>query len=320
VNRVEIARQYVEELLDQRQDIIAAWIGGSVARGEETELSDIDLSLMVAGTGIMDRAGLDHWREGIYIEANLVFQQGYVDLEMVLNDPFKATHMNDALILYDPTEFVTQLQNAVRPVYMQSQWLGKRLNFWLQIMRTTLDQFREAVSAADALRICAALGLFVFSCSSVPLLRAGITPSSTRSLLLLGSIDPKFKEELAELEDSAQMNAEQVLALEPLLQEASPLWVASYGQLPIYFVQKMVWMARQGHHQEALHTMWVHMGVGGAQGCLDRNIPAELVVGTDLMQRWLHRLGMHEPSILVAKIQDAEMLLQQAEVLVNEIN
>ena len=49
MNRIEIARQYVDELLRQRQDIVAVWVGGSVARGEETALSDIDLQLMAAG-------------------------------------------------------------------------------------------------------------------------------------------------------------------------------------------------------------------------------------------------------------------------------
>lgn len=320
MNRIEIARQYVEEMRQQRQDIVAAWIVGSVARGEETELSDIDLSLMVAGTGEMDRAGLDLWREGIYIEANLVFQQSYVDLDEVLDDAFKATHMHDALILYDPTGFVTGVQKRVRAVYMQPQWLGKRLTFWSQIMRSSFDQFRETASAADALRVSAALAIFTYSCSSVPLLNAGITPSSTRSLLQLGSVDPKFKAQLAEFEGSTQLSADDVLALEPLLREAIPLFAASFGQLPLYFVPKMLWMAQQGYYQEALHTMWLHMGAGAAQGCLDRNDPEELVVGADLMQRWLYRLGMNEPSVLAMKVQEAERLLQQIEAMVNDIN
>ncbi len=257
MNRIEIAQRYVEELLRQRQDIVAAWLAGSVARGEETAFSDIDLALMVAGTGIVNRAGLDTWREGIYVEAGIVFQQGYTDLEVVLNDPFKATHMNDALILYDPTGFVTQLQNAVRPIYMQPQWLGKRLAFWLDNIRTSLERFREAVTAVDRLEICAAFGWFTFGCASIPLLHAGMTPSSTRGLLLLDRIAPTLKAHLAELEGSTQMSQADVLALEPLLQEMIPFCDASFGQLPIYFTKKTLWMAQQGQYQEALHPMWL---------------------------------------------------------------
>jgi predicted nucleotidyltransferase len=73
MNRLDIAKQYLAELLGQRQDIVAAWLAGSVARGEETAVSDIDLVLMAAGTGVVSRAGLDTWREGIYIEAGIVY-------------------------------------------------------------------------------------------------------------------------------------------------------------------------------------------------------------------------------------------------------
>jgi hypothetical protein len=317
MNRIEIARQYMEELLSQRQDIVAAWLAGSVARGEETDQSDIDLALMVAGTGDVNRAGLDTWREGIYIEAGLVFQQGYTDLEAVLNDPFKATHMNDALILYDPSGFVTQMQNAVRPIYMQPQWLGRRLAFWLDNIHTSLARFRAAVTAVDRLEICAAFGFFTFGCVSIPLLHAGMTPSSTRGLLLLGRIAPMLKAQLAELEGSTQMSAADVLAFEPLLQETIPLGDASYGQLGIYFMQKTLWMAHQGQHQEALHAMWLMM-YGAAEGSLQHTDPAERAIGIDLAHRWLQRTGMHEPARLAAKLQQAEMLLGQLEVLVEE--
>jgi hypothetical protein len=318
MNRIEIARQYMEELLSQRQDIVAVWIGGSVARGEETALSDIDLQLMVAGSGDMNRAGLDTWREGIYIEAGLVFQQDYADLDMVLNHPAKATHMNDALILYDPTGFLTHLQEAVRPVYMQPQWLGKRLTFWLDTSCTALAQFREAVSVADALRLCAAVGMFTFGCSSIPLLRAGITPSSSRGLLLLGPVDPRLKAQLAAFEGSAHMTVSDVLALEPLLREAIPLWNASFGQLPVYFLHKTLWMTQHGQHQEALHAMWLHMGGRAAADCLQRNDPAELVAGAELIQRWQQRTGFVGAEVLAAKLQAAEMLLRQVEGLVEE--
>ena len=317
MNRIEIAKQYVEELLRQRQDIVAVWIGGSVARGEDTDRSDIDLALLVAGSGEMSRSGLDLWRDGVYIEAGLGFQQAYADLETVLNDPFKATHINDALILYDPTGFLTHLQNAVRPVFMQPQWLNKRLAFWLDNIRTSLARLRETVAAEDPLGICAAVGWFTFGCASIPLLRAGITPSSTRSLLLLGPLSPALKVALATLEGSTQLSIADVLALEPLLQEMIPLLDTSYGQLGIYFTQKTLWMAQQGHQQEALHALWL-MSWAVAESCRQSSNPAVRLTGADVLQRWLQRLGMHEPALLAAMVQSAEQLLPQVEALATE--
>ena len=49
VDRIEIAKKFIQEQLQKRDDIIGALVVGSVARGEETELSDIDLDLIVEG-------------------------------------------------------------------------------------------------------------------------------------------------------------------------------------------------------------------------------------------------------------------------------
>ncbi|CAN5846712.1 hypothetical protein BH10CHL1_BH10CHL1_14670 [soil metagenome] len=319
MNRVEIAKRYLEELLGQRQDIVAAWISGSVARGEDTAFSDIDLALMVTGQSddVTNRDGLDTWREGVYIEASANPQQAYTDLETILNDPYKTTHINDAIILYDPTGFVTQLQAAIRPVFMQPQSLSRRLTFWLENTRTSLAQLQAAVKAADVLEICETFGFFTFGCASIPLLQAGITPSSTRSLLLLSPIDPILTGQLAELEGSTQMSTADLLALEPLLQEMLPFMDASYGQLGVYFIQKTSWMTQQGHHQEALHAIWIFIWAI-AQSCRQHPELAVRLAGTALLHRWLHRIHMHEPSIWVVKLQQAEMLLGQLDMLVGE--
>lgn len=81
-------------------------------------------------------------------------------------------------------------------------------------------------------------------------------------------------------------------------------------------VPKTLWLAQQGQHQAALHAMWLHMGGGAAMGCLQRNDPAELVVGANLMQRWLQRTYFAGSAVLAAKLQTAEGLLQQMEGLV----
>lgn len=318
MRHIEIARRYAEELLGQRDDIVAIWVVGSVARGEETPSSDIDFSFMVTGSGEATRAGMDTWRDGLYIEAGIHFRQEYTDLEALLNDPFKATHMRDALILYDPTGFMTQLQETIRPLYMQPQWLGKRLAFWLKQMLDAVARLRDAVPTGDSLRICAAMGWYTFGSTSIPLLRAGVTPSSTRGLQLLGPVDPTFKAQLAHFEGSTQMSADEVVALEPLLRDAIGFFGASFGQLPLYFVPKMIWMAKNGLHHEAVHPMWMYMGAGAATMCLERNIPAEMEACSTLMQQWLQRFHLEGTEAWEAKLQEAETLLQYVERIVEE--
>jgi hypothetical protein len=72
-------------------------------------------------------------------------------------------------------------------------------------------------------------------------------------------------------------------------------------------------MAQHGQHQEALHAMWLQMSVT-AQGCLQRNDPAELAAGAALMQRWLQRTGFAGAEVLAARLQQAELLLRQVEL------
>lgn len=42
VDRIQMAKQYLQELLAEQDDIVGSFVGGSVARGEWTESSDID--------------------------------------------------------------------------------------------------------------------------------------------------------------------------------------------------------------------------------------------------------------------------------------
>jgi len=72
-----------------------------------------------------------HYYDAVYLSAS-----EFADLETVMQNPFWATHRNDGLLRYDPTGHFTQLQQAVRVVYMQPQWLGKRLAFWLDMIRS----------------------------------------------------------------------------------------------------------------------------------------------------------------------------------------
>jgi predicted nucleotidyltransferase len=81
INRIDIAKHYLDDLLHRRDDLVAAALVGSVAKGKVSEFSDIDLKLLVAGDpgGDLVRDGVDTWRAGIYIDAGLSAQRDYTD-------------------------------------------------------------------------------------------------------------------------------------------------------------------------------------------------------------------------------------------------
>jgi hypothetical protein len=320
MTRIDIAKAYVDELVSQRSDIIAAWVGGSVARGEETECSDIDLGLMAAHTrpGVIHRSGVDTWRSGVYIEAGLVAKEDYQDLETVLNHPNKATHINDARILYDPTGFLTALQAAVRPHFMERPWLRKRLRFWLEMTRMAYGRLSDAVLAADPVEMIPALRGFAFGVMSIHLLQAGITPSSSRVLAQVSTISPDVGAAVADLEGSTDLSADDVLALQPLLQEALLLIGDSYGQLSHYFLQKSLWLAQQGQPQAALHAMWTLI-YGAVEATRSSEDPVRRTAGSDLAWRWLAPLRLADPEVWKAKLPLADSLLRQAEELIERV-
>ena len=310
VNRLELARSYVQELLQTRQDIVAAWVVGSAARGEATEASDFDLVLMVAADmeGKIIRAGVDTWRDGVYIEAGLTSQQEYFDLDTILNSTPKSTHLNDAVIIHDPTGFATRMQNAVRSVFMEPRWVNKRVAWTVDVARDTLATFRTGVTAG--IRWRSVRGYLTLPCSIYRsrLLLRGITPSSTRGPLQLAAMAPDMMAHVFDLEGSSGLNLEQVLALEPLVREAVLLAGTDAGYLFQYFANKATWLTHEGLHRESFHVM--SMVIGGAAGNAMQAESTDLRAAMeDLAERWCRRVGLTGADTLAARLQLAEALL-----------
>ncbi len=310
LNYLDIARDYLQELLHRRDDIVGAYVAGSVARGEATDLSDIDLVVIIAGEvdAALGRGGIDGWRNGIYMDAVLLAQQHFADLEALLQDPMKSTQVCEAVILYDATGFLAQQQAALRARFMEPQWLQARLTHWQTMMVRALATLRDGVTASDSLRICSGMGWFTFACASIPLVQARITPSSTQVIKQLESVAPAIRTRLLELMSVTPVSAAEVIALEPFLLEVGLLLGAAWGQFPGFYVQKMMAMAKQGYQAATLQALWLMMAVI-ADICLQSDDATLKAKGTDLLQNWLQKVGCETPERQAVSVQLAESLL-----------
>lgn len=310
MNYLDIARAYLQELQHQHNDIVAAYVAGSVARGQATALSDIDLEVIIAGEvdAALGRGGIDGWRNGIYIDAMLLAKERFADPEALLQDPMKSTQLWEAVILYDATGFLAQQQAAVRAHFMEPQWLQARLTYWQTMMESALATLGDGVKASDLLQICAGIGWFTFACASMPLVKAGITPSSAQLVTQLESVAPAIRARLLALMSATPVSAAEVIALEPFLLETGLLFGAAWGQFPGFFVQKMMAMAKKGQHEAVLQALWLMMG-GAADICLQSDDAAVKTKGTDLLQNWLHQVGYETPERQAVSVQLAEALL-----------
>ena len=320
VDRIGIAKKFILEQIKKRDDMVGAIVTGSVSRGEEVESSDIDISLIVDGEiEGYQRGGVDTWQDGVYIDAITVSKENYADFEKVLQDPFRATHMNDGLIIYDPARFLTQIQKEVQAVFMEPKWVGIRVQYWLEKAQGNMSKLQESVSAGDSLGICVHGRGIRFGVTFAPLLRIGIAPNSLRALGQLGKTSGKLKERICEWDGSTKMSKDDVLGLLPVVSEGiSLLDKSENGHLPEYALKKVEWLTKNGLHQEALHLMWIGMSLCAGLGRRHAD-PLLRSKATELVQSWLEGVGWEGQEVLEEKFKMAESIVGEVEALASDL-
>lgn len=308
-DRLAMARQFMQEQIAKRDDVVGAFVCGSVARGDATETSDIDLAIYVSRDTGEGKRDLARWQEGVFIEAGAVTTEGLGSLEEVMKNPINATHLNDALILFDPTGFFAKLQEQVRSVFMEPRWLRVRLDWALDYFHTSLDRLRDAITSMDPFGICENAWVIPHAASAVPLYCAGITPSSTRKLIQLAGIGPAIRDRIVELECSLPLIAKDVMAfLDPCMRYCALMDRKDAGGLPDYMIGKVRSMIEHGALSEAVDVLWCAMGLSGptAEG-RER--------ARTLLQEWLRGVGWEGAAALEVKLRLAESQLRDAETM-----
>jgi predicted nucleotidyltransferase len=313
INRLEIVTHYIEEQRQTRQGVVGAFVVGSVSRSEDGESSDIDVALLVDDSGVLPKLGeTGAWRDGIYLDLFVAPQTDYNNLEKVLLNPFATTHLNDALILYDPDGVFTSIQQEVRAVYMQPEILRRRLQYFLDWVRKGDLELQAAVVADDPIAICRCVGNLLFGFFSLALLKAGITPSTSRGFIQLGAVDANLTSRLVEFAGGYGLDR---VAVEALISLSQAILETDEKAQPLaaYFVKKAMWMAQNGFLQEAFLPLW-HPVTFAAEDCLEN--PSLGVQVTPLAQQWLAATGWQGQAALAAKLQSAQGMVEQAEVMV----
>ena len=310
-NRLEMAEQFVREQLEKRDDIIGAIVCGSVATGEYIEGSDIDIILVTKDTSEPTRS-ICVWRDGIFFDAQLKPIRIYSDFEAVMTDAQEATHIKDSVILYDRTGTLTTLRKRVRSDFMKSEWLGRRMQNWLDKGREYYTGLRKAVQKNDLVDVCRNMAGLNWKLCSVPLLRAGMTPGSTKILVMLRMVSPKLTELYFRLEGSAQMEQSDVLALVSIVGKVHELSKdpSEWTLLSQHLREKWTIMVKKSLHREALHGMWFWWLVVTDE---------KKIEGLKLASKWLHKLGWEGEAVLKEKVRLAKLILEETETLAADL-
>jgi hypothetical protein len=295
VDRAKIAQEFVNEQLASRCDILGAMIFGSVARGEATATSDIDIAIYLASDPGEGRRSLSCWRAGVFLEAGFVAADSLRRFDEVMRSPIDATHLNDALVLHDPTGRFTALQREVRAVFMEPRWLALRLGFALAMLAGARAALRAAIAAGDILGILRQAMMVTQGAASVPLYLRGITPSSTRKLAMLHRADPAMRDAIVRFECSLPRAA---FDAEVLVRACEGFLEASHRPDLGGLAEYMAWKARHaiadGAVDDGIDMLWCAAGMSA---------PREAARGRvrESARGWLDRVGWSGGEAISAK-------------------
>lgn len=325
-NHLEIAKTFVQQKLVERDDIVGVLLVGSVARGDATEFSDVDLRVIVEQTdgNWLSRDGLDSWIDGIYIDAGLVAKDTYAAADKVLKNPTVACDLNDAIILHDTANFLSNTQQEVRAKFMHPKWIGSRINPHMDRLPVHIAAIQSAIEADDPLNLCIHAGRLMYRLALIPLFVHGLSPSSTRTLVQLEQISKPLVQKFYELEGTNGVTLDRANAGISILAQLTKISGAEkWGALPEYMVQKTSWMVEHSMAHAALHTAWLNCGFR-IKDCLDTEDSTVIAEAMALTKDWLSLMQWdgenvsHEKFSMIRNLQ-AEMVELSSEYIENNL-
>lgn len=308
-NHYELAIQIVHEQLEKRKDAIGAIVCGSVARGEATDTSDIDVTIYIKDKKDENVRAAAGWREGIFVETQIRTINELDSLEAIMGSVTTATRIRDALILHDSSGFLKKVQAEVRTVFMEHHWLGVRIKWALDYYRTSLEKLGTAIMIGDLFGICGNAMQIPHKASAVPLYIAGIAPSSTRHLFLLEPVSPSVLRKVMDFECSLNLGTEDVNVLHHICGSYCKMMDRKdFNGLPDYILWKAHNFYEHGQLREVIDLLWSIIGMSYPKE--ENNVEA-----ATLVDKWLSGVGWHESISLDEKLNIANQLLNEIEAM-----
>jgi len=258
-NRLTIAEAYAKEQLDRNPNITGVIVTGSAARNDGVDRSDIDIRLLVndASDKPVKPEGRLTWREGIFIDVAYVSAADYSNTVELLKHPYLAGSIHDAVILFDKSGVLTKVQKVVIKQFMEPTWLKARISSLIPSIKRNWASTLSAAREGDEVAICRA-GIFaLWTICDMLLVSQGVSPSWVRGLQKLGAVLPAERGRIIEIEGSSVMTPKDVSQFVPFYVEG-----INPGPGVMLCVQKEIeWMIDNGLHREALHSLWVGVGI-----------------------------------------------------------
>ena len=288
--KVAIAKSYAARLLKEHPAIDSIIMSGSVVRGEDIPVSDVDLGYLVKrDTPILPVQKGFH--QGVYIDIEPFYIED-LELSQVMKDGYVKGYIEGSLTLFDRygtmAELKEQIERASQNPYHKREQLAAIQHRTVR----NINEFTTAIDVSDAGEICRAAIFAVWCFAEFLLVRHNKSPGGFRCLSRLKMVNTDAFIEIAAFQDSLDRDRSN-------LNRFGDIYFGT-KQANSYIFQKYAWMNRHGFKDEAFHMLWILLGLA----LKDKQAKERY----EMAQRWLEELGWNE-AILRKKHQELEDLI-----------
>lgn len=280
--KIAYARRYSADLVAGHQGIAAIALGGSVARGNDLPISDLDLWCFVDS----DSHPLPikkHSDGDLYVD---VAQRPASELTgtAAADDSYFCGYVHDALILHDRDGDLAKCQARARkhlssPVHRERQ---------LATVRESVERNRGNLAASanahDAREACRTSIFAAWSMSDYMLVVKGVSPGGGRGLARLCVAWPEAADALIAFEGLVALQEDRVVSLIECYRG-----IADTGSFFTIWFEKVEWMLANGYRPDALHALWIALGIR-LRDAKERNIGLKPEGLDQVCVRWLETI------------------------------
>jgi len=252
--KITYARSYTAELVVKYKGIAGVVLGGSVARGNDLPISDIDICCFIDD----DQALLPiekHAENNLYIDIDQRRVSELTEPDFG-DDSYFCGYMHDALVLYDRDGDIAKCQASARENLSSSAHREKQLTSLRESVERNRNNLMASAKVHNAREACRASIFAAWSLSDLMLVARGISPGGARGLSRLSIAWPEAADAIITFEGFATLEESQIARLVDCYRG-----IADTGSFFTIWFEKVKWMLVNGYRPDAFHALWIALGL-----------------------------------------------------------
>jgi hypothetical protein len=185
---MHLAREGAQRILELRRDVIALYLAGSVARGDATATSDVDLGAIIEGWEDSELLRPPLNIEGVQISCRLIPRLRLLNIRRLwLEDPILPSQLLESITFYDPENLLVRLKARLASLAKDGRLFKERIRLRLHFAEErsadVLEYLGHGISEERA--VASLLYAVLYGIGPAILMKAEVPPSQRRFLLRL---------------------------------------------------------------------------------------------------------------------------------------